>query len=149
MEELRDVCSFFRDKDELFFTFPFASYPFEYEELSERMKERSHLTVLVENSKITAFASLYGIKKKESCFVGNVIVSPNARQKGYGKMLLKNLMEKGRKKYKLKEIRIHCNCKNVKGLLFYSGLGFEPCNIFEIESKGLKNAVLELRKVFS
>ena len=148
-EELREVCPFFKDEEELFFTFPFASFPFEYDELSERMKERNHLTVLTENEKIKAFASLYGIKRKESCFVGNVIVAPDARQRGYGKMLLKNIMEKSRKKYKLKEIRIHCNCKNIKGLLFYSGLGFEPCSIFEIESKGVKSAVLELRKVFS
>lgn len=87
---------------------------------------------LIENEKIIGFAEA-DFRCKEVGYISMGIIK-GYREKGYGLMLLKELMRKG-KEYGYKTLEIDVRLENTRAIAVYSKLGFERVRVID---KGLK-----------
>ena len=85
--------------------------------------------VAMEEGNVLGYASIHYIKKitRKSGIIEDVVVKENQREKGIGKLLVKNLIEKA-KKNNCDKIILSSSEKNLK---FYEKLGFQK-NEFEM-----------------
>ena len=85
--------------------------------------------VALEEGNVLGYASIHYIKKitRKSGIIEDVVVKENQREKGIGKLLVKNLIEKA-KKNNCDKIILSSSEKNLK---FYEKLGFQK-NEFEM-----------------
>ncbi len=150
MEEgdLKKICTFPQQQEELFFMFPKAVFPLTPDQLKTAAENRHDSTVILRDGEIVGFANFYEIEKERYCSIGNVIVNPQLRGRGIGRFLIETMEYIGWKKYNVSEFHISCFNTNTKGILLYSKLGYKP---YEIEKRfNPKNepvALIKLRKV--
>jgi ribosomal protein S18 acetylase RimI-like enzyme len=114
------------DRREAFWVFPAHNYPIQVSELARNMKSRRDVTVAEYAGAVVGFANLYHVAQGRSCFVGNLSVSSRLRRRGVARRLLGAMAGKARSGYGVQDIHVSCFSDNLKGLLFYQQLGFEP-----------------------
>lgn len=146
--DLDAICKLPSNEEELFFMFPKANYPLVVEQLQNTLKVRFEPTVILWDNEIVGFANFYEVKEGQYCSIGNVVVSSDYRNRGFGKFLIMVMETIAKTKYNVSEIHLSCFNTNINGLFLYSKLGYKP---YEIE-KYIKNeneisALIEFKKV--
>ena len=125
-EDFGQIAAFPQDRREAFFMWPRGSYPFSAEALYESAVKRLLPTVVLRDGEIAGYANLYDLEEGQSCWIGNVIVSPKHRGQGAGKFLVETMIRRARDELGVREVRLVCHNVNTGALLFYHKLGFEP-----------------------
>ena len=133
--DIRLVCGFPKNEEELFFLFPKATFPLTVSQLQDAIAQRSDSTVAEHDGKVVAFANFYRWQTGGCCSIGNVIAAPAVRGKGVGQYLIKAMVELAFSKHQASEVSVSCFNENVAGLLFYPKLGFQPYAVEERKNK--------------
>jgi ribosomal protein S18 acetylase RimI-like enzyme len=144
--DLRIVCGFAQDAQELFFFFPKAQFPLTPQQLSQAVAERADATVVELDGQVAAFANFYRWEMGGRCSIGNVIVAPSARGQGVARYLMEQMTNLALTKYRAREVTVSCFNQNVAGLLLYPTLGFEPFAVEErADQQGKRVALIHMR----
>ncbi|MGM1045860.1 MAG: GNAT family N-acetyltransferase [Bacillota bacterium] len=126
------IASFPQDENELFHMFPNAIYPLTPIQIEEGAKNRLKPTVVLLNQEIVAYANLYA-HDGDSCWIGNVIVSPSYRGKGVAQHLIGVMEDIAMKELNVKNLKLSCHNTNIRGIFFYTKLGYKPYEISKIK----------------
>lgn len=146
--DLKTICSFPQDEQELYFMFPKANYPLTIEQLRNAIKTRFNSTVILLDNNIAGFANFYEIKVNQYCSIGNVITNPCFRNHGVATSLVTTMKNIGKEKYNISEIHLSCFETNTNGLLLYTKLGYKPYEIEKYINKANKiSALIKLKKL--
>ncbi|MCW8931691.1 MAG: GNAT family N-acetyltransferase [Gammaproteobacteria bacterium] len=145
--DLVEILNFTKDKTELFYFFPSATFPLTLEQLEKQLSDRHESTVMIENNSlkknlIIGFANFYNVKNRNIGFIGNVIIKSEKRKRGFGKQLVQTMIKSGFEQLNLKEVHLSCYKQNTSALSFYKHIGFKPYAT-EIR-KDINNAPTEL-----
>lgn len=126
-EDLIEICSFPQSTAELFFVSPRFKYPLTPDQVLELLTNRFEPTVIIEEitGQIVAYANLYD-SKDNTCWLGNVIVSPDHRGKGAADSLINTIIFKAKENYGIKKLLLSCHNTNSRGLAFYFKHRFKP-----------------------
>lgn len=124
--DLRQICQFPQNAEELFFMFPKAEYPLTESQLESAINSRFDSTVILFNDIIVGFANFYEVKNSQYASIGNVVVDANYRNLGIGKYLIQTMEQIAIEKYSVSEFHLACFNTNTKGILLYSKLGYIP-----------------------
>lgn len=135
--DLKTICSFPQDDEELFFFYPKARYPLTPEQLQYAIEQRSDSIVIENNDIVIGFANFYHWEDGV-CKIGNLIVAPVERGKGAAKYLIEIMIDLAQSKHAASEVNIACFSHNTTGLLLYTKLGFKP---FRIEERLTQNDI--------
>ena len=145
-KDIQLICGFPQSEDELFFLFPKAIFPLAASQLQEAIAQRSDSTVVELVGEVVAFANFYRWESGGCCSIGNVIVSPAARERGVAKYLIESLVHLAFSKHQATEVTVSCFNQNIAGLLLYPKLGFQPYDIEERQDKrGNRVALIHMR----
>ena len=123
------LSSFPSSAEELFYIAPFADYPWTADQFAEAIHARLSNTVFIDDHAIVGFANFYDYEFGAQAFIGNVIVNPELRRRGYGRQIIEYMIIKGFTEHRFQEIHISCFSGNTPGLLLYRKLGFRPYGI--------------------
>ncbi|WP_455639269.1 GNAT family N-acetyltransferase [Parabacteroides sp.] len=146
--DLKTICNFPRDEQELYFMFPRANYPLTVEQLEYAIKMRFDASVILLDNEIAGFANFYEVKENHHCSIGNVIVNPHFRNHGVATSLVTSMENIGKEKYNISEIHLSCFDTNTKGLLLYTKLGYKPYEIEKwINKADQVSALIKLKKL--
>ncbi len=144
--DIQLICSFPQSKDELFFLYPKATFPLAPSQLQDAIALRSDSTVVELGGEVVAFANFYRWETGGCCSIGNVIVSPAARERGVSRYLIEQMIGLAFSKHQAAEVTVSCFNQNVAGLLIYPKLGFQPYAIEERQDKkGNRVALIHMR----
>ncbi len=125
-EDLQDLLNFHLTQQEVFYFFPSANYPLTLIQLQKQLSERHRSTVMRLDGQLIGFANFYNVENRNIAFIGNVVINPQQRRKGYGGLLLEYMIKLGFDELKLKEVHLSCYNQNTQALLFYQQRGFKP-----------------------
>lgn len=140
------ICSWVKNQDELFYFFPRATYPLTPEQLREAIAQRKNSTVVELEGQPVAFANFHKWENAGTCSIGNVIVSPEARNQGVASFLMEQMCSIALHEHKASEITVSCFNFNTAGLLLYPKLGFQPFATEERQDKaGNRIALIHMR----
>lgn len=144
--DLAAICAFAPSVVELMFFYPKASHPLTPAQLRTAIAQRSDSTVVVADGEVLAFANFYRWETAGICSIGNLIVAPQARNRGVARYLLEQMLKLAFGKHQASEVQVSCFNQNVAGLLLYSTLGFSPFAIEERQDRhGQRLALVHLR----
>lgn len=132
LTDLKTIASFPQNEDELYYMFPKATYPLTPSQLEEGARTRFKPTVIIHNDEVVAYANLYDLDG-DYCWLGNVIVSINYRGKGVSQYLIKVMASVAKDELKVRALRLTCHNTNIRGIFFYTKIGFKPFEISRIE----------------
>ncbi|WP_237886461.1 GNAT family N-acetyltransferase [Pseudomonas sp. PGPR40] len=135
-DDIKTICGFPQNAQELFFMFPKAHYPLTEAQLIAAITQRFDSTVVEIDGAIVGFANFYRAERNGVCCIGNVIVSPTARGKGVATFIVETMTRLAFERYEANEVQISCFNENTAGLLLYPRLGFVPFAIEERPSLG-------------
>lgn len=145
-KDIPTICSWAKNQDELFYFFPRAIYPLTPEQLSEAIAQRKNSTVVELEGQPVAFANFYKWEEGGACSIGNVIVSPEARNRGVARFLMEQMCSIAFHEHKASEVRVSCFNSNTAGLLLYPKLGFQPFATEERQDKaGNRIALIHMK----
>lgn len=145
--DLETLCSFPQNEEELYFMFPKAVYPLTPDQIDEVVRNRLEPTVILCNQEVVSYANFYN-HDGESCWLGNVIVSPDYRGKGASQYLIGIMENIGREKLKVQKLKLVCHNPNTRGILFYIKHGFKPYDIsLRVKPSGEYIAGLHMEKI--
>ena len=139
--DLPELLAFPQSEEELFYFFPSAHSPLTLKQLQKQLSERHQSTAMLKNGRLIGFANFYNVENRNLAFIGNIIIRPEERQKGYGGLLIKQMLKLGFEQLKLREIHLSCFNRNTSALLFYQHLGFSPY-AWEVRRDYKQNPVL-------
>lgn len=125
------ICSFPRDRLELYYLFPRAIWPLTPEQVRESLAIRRDPTVILRDGEVVGYANFATFDEGRSASVGNVSVAPSARGTGVAKHLLHTMMDRAFGHHGLPELTLRCFSTNTPALLLYGKLGFVPVAIEE------------------
>ena len=144
------ISAFAQSPEELMYFFPRAVYPLTPAQLREAALHRTDATVVEYEGLAVAYANLYRSEPGGICALGNVVVAPNMRGQGIGRLLAAAMIDCAVAKYRATEIRVACFNRNTAGLLLYPEMGFIP---FAVEERkgigGERIALIHLRLVLN
>lgn len=140
--DIKTICSFPLNAQELFYMFPRAQYPLTEVQLSNAIAQRFDSTIVEAGNSVVGFANFYRAETGGVCCIGNVIVAPEARGKGVATYLVEMLTALAFNRYDATEVQISCFNENTAGLLLYPKLGFLPFAIEERTSLGSRRSAL-------
>jgi len=143
---IQKILHCFKDKKEVHYVFPTASYPISGEQIRAITDSRKNNTVLLLEDNFVGFANLYSIVPGESCFIGNIIIDPYYREKHAAVFLMQHMIEIAKEKYNIKELNAMCWAENTPGILFYHKNDFSPREIKLHISEGNEIPVLHMQK---
>ena len=135
-DDIKTICSFPLNAQELFYMFPKAQYPLTEAQLSNAITQRFDSTVVEAGNSVVGFANFYRAETGGVCCIGNVIVSPSARGEGVATFIVETMTGLAFERYGANEVQISCFNENTAGLLLYPKLGFVPYSIEERPSLG-------------
>jgi len=145
-DDIPEICRWPANEDELYYCFPKADYPLTERQMAEVIEQRTESTVVCLAERAVAFANFYRWEQGGTCAIGNVLVSPKARQLGAAAFLVEHLCGSAFTKYDSTEVLVSCFNHNTAGLLLYPKLGFEPFAVEERQDrKGQRVALVHLR----
>jgi ribosomal protein S18 acetylase RimI-like enzyme len=145
-DDLAAICAFPRDRDELYFMFPKASFPLAKEELIEAARARFSPTAILADSAVIGYANFYEARGGGRSSLGNVIVAPAWRGRGAASFLVRTMERIARDRYGAAVLHVSCFNANTAGLLLYTKMGFLPGSIERREGEGTTVAVIHLEK---
>lgn len=146
-EDVKTICSFPSDAQELYFMFPKAQYPLTEEQLADSIAQRFESTVVEAEGQVVGFANFYQAKVGGLCCIGNVIVAPQVRGKGVGALIVETMTALAFDRYDATEVQLSCFSQNIAGLLLYPKLGFTPFAIEERASvDGSRTALIHMTR---
>ncbi|MBZ9780366.1 GNAT family N-acetyltransferase [Pseudomonas sp. REP124] len=146
-DDVKAICGFPQNAQELFFMFPKAQYPLTEEQLNAAISQRFDSTVFELNGDIVGFANFYRAERQGVCCVGNVIVPPHARGKGVATFIVETMTALAFERYEAREVQISCFNENTAGLLLYPKLGFCPFAIEErVSPRGSRTALIHMKR---
>jgi ribosomal protein S18 acetylase RimI-like enzyme len=125
-DEYQAICDLIPDDDELFLVYPKGRHPLTVGQLAELLEQRMEPTILLSECTTAGFGDLYGYRAGRSAFIGNVIVDPLRRGRGFGRMIISHLIDLAFDRYDLRKVRISVYSHNARALLLYASLGFKP-----------------------
>jgi RimJ/RimL family protein N-acetyltransferase len=144
--DLAVICAFAPSAQELLFFYPKASHPLTPAQLQVAIDLRSDSTVVELDGRVVAFANFYRWESGGICSIGNVIVAPQARNRGVARYLIEQMLTLAFGKHQAAEVQVSCFNQNVAGLLLYPTLGFTPFAIEERQDpQGQRLALIHLR----
>ncbi|NSX09745.1 GNAT family N-acetyltransferase [Pseudomonas lini] len=135
-DDIKAICGFPQNAQELFFMFPKAHYPLTEAQLIAAITQRFDSTVVEIDGVVVGFANFYRVERNGVCCIGNVIVSPTARGKGVATYIVETMTRLAFERHEANEVQISCFNENTAGLLLYPRLGFMPYAIEERPSLG-------------
>lgn len=128
--DLDMICAFPADEQELFCVSPKFSYPLTPEQMLQVLEGRFNPTVILheDGGQPLAYANLYDKDEEQhTCWLGNVIVSPEHRGSGVASFLLESMIGQARYEHNIHTLKLFCHNTNTRALLFYCRHGFIPC----------------------
>lgn len=137
--DLSALCILPKNEEELFYMFPKAVYPLDIDQIRTSINQRNDSMVLELDGEIIAFANFYKWGW-EYCSIGNFIVNSEYRGRGFGKVLISNMIEIAQTKYKTKKVCISYFEANMIAPKLYSSLGFKECG-FELRKDKLDQEI--------
>ncbi|RQW84439.1 MAG: GNAT family N-acetyltransferase [Geobacter sp.] len=144
-KDLRIICGFPQNEDELFFLYPKATYPLTPSQLRTAVSSRSNSTVVEHSGEVVGFANFYRWGTG-GCSIGNVIVSPANRGSGVGRYLIEQMIDIAFSKHRAAEVAVSCFNHNTVGLLLYPKLGFQPYAVEQRQDRdGNRVALIHMR----
>ncbi|WP_454016988.1 GNAT family N-acetyltransferase [Azospirillum sp. Marseille-Q6669] len=129
--DIPDICRFARDREELYFLFPRATWPLTPQQLRDSLALRRDPTVVLRGGEVVGYANFATFEEGRSASLGNVSVAPWARRTGVAKRLVRTMMDRAFDHHGLPELVLRCFNTNTPGLLLYAALGFVPIAIEE------------------
>ncbi len=120
------ICGFAQTAEELFYMAPHASFPWDTEKFSQDISKRLSNTVFLVNQSIIGFANIYDAEFGVSGFIGNVVINPQYRRKGWGKIIVQHMLVQGFNEHQFNSVRISCFSTNQPALQLYKNMGFIP-----------------------
>lgn len=147
--DIEEICHFPQSEIELYYMFPITDYPLTKSILVEHLKNRYHSTVFLYDNRICGFANFYGVEKDKQCALGNLVVSPEFRNKGVGQFIIETMELEAQRLYNIKELHIACINENTAGLLLYEKLGYTPFEMSRRLAKDEKiRLMITMKKIF-
>ena len=135
-------------EEELFKVYPAGRFPLTTQQVQGLAETRTDLTVLEEEGRVVGFANLYDHAPTSYVFIGNVIVNPMYRGKGFGRKLVKYMSHIAFSKYAVDSIRISVFSCNHPALFLYGSLGFKPYAMEERRDyQGRRTVLLHLEQL--
>ena len=145
-QDIATLCAFPQSAAELFFLYPKATFPLSIDQLQAAIAQRQDASVVEKDGQLVAFANFYRWENQGICAIGNVMVAPQARNKGIGRYLIERMSALAFNKYQASEVHVSCFNENLAELLLYPKLGFLPFAIEERKNpEGERVALLHLR----
>lgn len=129
--DLLTVATFVQSAQELFYSYPSATWPLTPAQLARAMAERTGSTVALLDQELAGFANFYQYQPQDFCALGNMMIAPNARGQGVARYLIGVMEQLARSQFEAKRMRVSCFSENTAGLLLYSQLGYQPLAIVE------------------
>ena len=117
--------------EELYLVFPSGQYPWDIQQLKTIAKKRHELTIGIVDNDVIAFSNFYDLVPQKMAYIGNVIVAQAYRGQGFGKTLIRHMINVCQQKYQAIPYISVFNF-NTRALLMYADLGFVP---FAVEQK--------------
>ncbi|GAA4859110.1 GNAT family N-acetyltransferase [Paenibacillus vulneris] len=130
--DLETICQFPQSEEELLYMSPRSQYPLIPEKIVQLLQNRYEPSVVmdVKTQEVAGYANLYDLDPAEcSCWVGNVIISPEYRGKGAAEFLFDHLLQKAKDSLKVQKAFLWCHNTNTRGLSFYHKYGFKPVDM--------------------
>lgn len=128
-EDFTTIALFPQNEQELFYMYPKGTYPINADELADVAAKRFLPTVITDRGEVVGYCNLYDVISGESCWIGNLIVSPESRGSGAAYYLVQTIIRRAAEEYRVKHIHLICHNTNTVALLFYYKLGFRPYDI--------------------
>ncbi|MCW8275247.1 GNAT family N-acetyltransferase [Pseudomonas sp. PCH199] len=141
-DDIKSICSFPLNAQELFYMFPKAQYPLTETQLSNAIAQRFDSTVVETGNSVVGFANFYRAETGGVCCIGNVIAAQEARGKGVATFIVETKTALAFDRYDATEVRISCFNENTAGLLLYPKLGFLPFAVEERISQDSRRSAL-------
>ncbi|WP_335945817.1 GNAT family protein [Pseudomonas sp. G166] len=130
-DDVKTICRFPLNAQELFYMFPKAQYPLTETQLFNAITQRFDSTIVETDDGIVGFANFYRAETGGVCCIGNVIVAQEARGQGVATFLVETMTALAFDRYNATQVQISCFNENTAGLLLYPKLGFLPFAIEE------------------
>ena len=130
-DDIKTICSFPLNAQELFYMFPKAQYPLTESQMADAIAQRFDSTIFEADNRVVGFANFYRAEPGGTCCIGNVIVAPQARCKGVASFIVETMTALAFDRYDASEVQLSCFNGNTAGLLLYPKLGFQPFAIEE------------------
>jgi ribosomal protein S18 acetylase RimI-like enzyme len=105
-----------------------VSFPFTVESLKKDINYSRSNTFSLEDTKGNYIGLGQIIEKEKYLHLARIIISPTHRGKGFGEILCKKLIKRGRLKYGDRPFSLNVYSKNKKAQSLYLKLGFTPVN---------------------
>ncbi|KAA0685520.1 GNAT family N-acetyltransferase [Azospirillum brasilense] len=129
--DIPNICRFARDREELYFLFPRATWPLTPEQVRASLAVRRDPMVVLRGGEVVGYANFATFEAECSASLGNVSVAPWARRTGVAKHLVRIMMDRAFDHHGLPELVLRCFNTNTPGLLLYAALGFVPIAVEE------------------
>ncbi|QLC73648.1 GNAT family N-acetyltransferase [Pseudomonas sp. LPB0260] len=145
--DLASVVEFPQNAQELFFSYPRASWPLSVAQLATAMAERSNSTVALLDGRVAGFANFYQAQPNEFCALGNLMIAPWARGQGVAHYLIGEMERQALEDFNAACMRASCHNDNAAGLLLYARLGYRARDIVERQDfAGRRVALVQMEK---
>lgn len=128
-EDIPFICELPENKEVLFYMFPKADYPLSEDQLKKVHQTRFEPTVFLEDEKIVGYANLYQYEDETAPYVGHVILDREKRGKGYGRFIVKTMIEKAMEKFNTNIVKLAVFRDNIPVYNLYRHLGFKMYKI--------------------
>ncbi|ALJ37541.1 N-acetyltransferase [Azospirillum brasilense] len=144
--DIPHICRFARNREELYFLFPRATWPLTPEQVRASLAVRRDPTVVLRGGEVVGYANFATFEEGCSASLGNVSAAPWVRRTGVAKHLVRIMMDRAFDHHGLPELVLRCFNTNTPGLLLYAAMGFVPIAIEERTAPwGDRLALLTLR----
>jgi len=98
-EDFKAIIALPQNAEEAYYMFPRGTWPLQAEELYLASLERKLPVLMERDGRIAGYCSMYNVTEGEVAWLGNVIVSPDARGSGVSAELLGYMMEQGKAQF--------------------------------------------------
>ena len=133
-------------EQELFQAWPAASYPVTLDQVEKLVATQLEPTVMIVDGKVIGFASFYRHRPGKSIFIGQVMIHPDMRGRGFGRQLMLHMADVAFEKYDLPQIRVSILSSNTNALLGCTRGGFRPYALMERKGQnGNRVALINMR----
>ena len=130
-EDLKLICTFPKSEQEVFFISTNLTYPLAQKQFSDSIKSHKESTTFLFDDCPIGYADFYQYEGDDRLYIGNIMLDSSYRGRGYGKMIVKIMLEK-LKKHKQKEALLCVSSNNINSILLYRSMCFIP---YEVEKR--------------
>lgn len=148
-DDFLSICKLFENAQTLFYSFPNANYPLDYEQLAKIHKKRFFPTVFLIEDKIIAYSNIYFKENDNEPHIGNVILNKKYRGRGYGKKIVMTMIDIAIKEFTPSAIKLVVFETNKNVYKLYKSLGFEPYGLkYRKNHKGVNQKLILMKLEF-